>query len=369
MNLLHISDFHLSRYGESGAWTHRDRDGKDEHWEMVHTWHRWQIEGLRDKRGRHDKLRLVDPEGVIHKSKKWPKKDDKVISNLLAMAMKRHQTSAERLIKNRPTTEDLNAMIHVDPLNTNLRFLKLVDEVNALGPELLLITGDITDNGFGYGLVRHYFANWIEGQRLFAVPGNHDTYDMIPRLGRKARTAAKERRYLEFAAGIGLEPEANGAYLRHYKDLAIVGLDSCDMPRTPLSASGEVSKEQLDWLHDLARSPDFSGASLRIALVHHHLLRIPLAVGKRSPMEAGMRLRNAVEVMHSCMDSHLDMLFHGHRHHGYMVQLPGRPTVISAPSSTLGCKSTDRVYGWRMNLEEINPFPMVHDLLDPPAHS
>jgi 3',5'-cyclic-AMP phosphodiesterase len=371
MILIHLSDLHLSRYGESGGWKQRDDDAQ-KRWEVVHSWQRWQIEGLRDKKGRPDDLRLVDPEGVIHKTKNWPsRKDDKVISALLAMAMKRHQTSAERLISNRPTLEDLNAMLHVDPLNTNLRFLKVVDEILSVGPKVIVLTGDITDNGFGYGLVTHYFKEWVENRRLYVVPGNHDTYDMIPRLGRRARADAKEDRYHVFAAEVGMEHNEEGAYLRWLDDIVVVGLDSCKMPRTPLSASGAVSKKQLNWLREESKASTFRNARLRIGLVHHHLLRMPFAVGRRSPLEVGMRLRNAVDVMKACIQAGIDILFHGHRHHGYMVQLPGRPTVIAAPSSTLGCKSSDpeRVYGWRMNLADEHPFPVAHDLLTPPKHA
>ena len=44
-----------------------------------------------------------------------------------------------------------------------------------LGGATLLAAFVMSLAGFGYGLVLHYFADWIEGQRLFAVPGNHDT--------------------------------------------------------------------------------------------------------------------------------------------------------------------------------------------------
>jgi hypothetical protein len=110
---------------------------------------------------------------------------------------------------------------------------------------------------------------------------------------------------------------------------------------------------------------------LRLGLVHHHLLRIPFSVGRRSPIEVGMRLRNATEVIRTCTDAGLDVLFNGHRHHGYVVKLPGRPMVISAPSSTLGCKSAvNQVYGWRMELDDDDtPFPILHRLLDPPGQA
>jgi 3',5'-cyclic AMP phosphodiesterase CpdA len=367
--LLHLSDLHLSRYGESGRW--RQRDLKDDGWEVLHTWHRWQIEGKRDRKGRPDDLRLVDPEGVVHKVKNWPsRRDERAISSLLTTAMKRHQTSAERLITNRPTPEDLEAMLHVDPYNTNLRFLNLTDRVQALGPDVILLTGDLTDNGFGYMLVRHYLKRWIEARRLFVVPGNHDTYDMLPSMGRRARTEAKEERYAEFAANVGMECNDNGCYVRRMDDIAVVGLNSCRMPRTPLSASGAVSKQQLAWLTRLGKDSEFRAARLRLGLVHHHLLRIPFSVGKRSPIEVGMRLRNATEVVRTCTAAGLDVLFNGHRHHGYVVKLPGRPMVISAPSSTLGCKSTvNQVYGWRMELDDDTPFPILQRLLDPPGQA
>jgi hypothetical protein len=105
---------------------------------------------------------------------------------------------------------------------------------------------------------------------------------------------------------------------------------------------------------------------LRVALVHHHLLRMPLELGKRSPIEVGLRLRNASEVMDACKRAGIDILFHGHRHHGYTVQLPGHPMVISSPSSTLGCKSTDLQYVWLIDLDAARPFPLHFEISGAP---
>jgi 3',5'-cyclic AMP phosphodiesterase CpdA len=361
MRLLHLSDLHLSRYGESEAWTQRAK-GDEGRWQPVQVWQRWQIEGCRDRWGRPEKLRLVDPEGLVHKVKSWTRREDKVLAVLLARAMKRHQTSTERLITDRPRPEELRALLAADPRNTNLRFLRVVDQVMALDPELIVITGDITDHGFGYGLVLHYFAPWIAAGRFFAVPGTHDAYDMLPRLGRSARAAHKADCYRAFAEQAHLVTSPSGAYVRRVDDLAIVGIDSCKAPRTPLSASGAVSREQLVWMRELGRDAAFAAARLRIGLVHHHLLRMPFAIGRRSPLEMGMRLRNATEVMEICTEARLDLLLHGHRHHGYMVHLPGHPSVISAPSSTLGCKSTGRVYAWLIDLGVRHPFPVIYPL-------
>ena len=365
MRILHLSDLHLSRYGETGRWTQRDENGAK--WELVHTWQRWIIEGLRDKKDRPEKLRLVDPSGVVHKVRSWPKRDDKTVGALLSLAMERHLTSSENLIAKRPTPEDLSSLLRVDRSNTNLLFLRLLDEVLPLEPDLILLTGDATDNGFGYTLIEHYLADWIARGRLLVVPGNHDTYEMFPRKGRKARAAAKIDRYKVFAEHVGMKAQPHGAWFERVGDFAVVGLSSCKPPITPLSASGEVSSEQLKWLDKLSATPDFKDAKLRLALVHHHLLRMPFDVGKRNPIEVGMRLRNAPEVLAACTRAKIDLVFNGHRHHGYVVQRPGYPMIISSPSSTLGCKSTDLEYVWTIDLAQDQPFPRLNPLDHDPS--
>jgi 3',5'-cyclic-AMP phosphodiesterase len=362
MLLLHLSDLHLSRYGESGSWSERKIED-DELWKPLQIWNRWRVEGCSDRKERPLKLRLVDPEGVVHKVKRWsPKTEEKIVSQMLARAMKRYQTSTERLMQNRPDPQELEEMLRMDPKNTNLRFLKIVEDVRKLHPDVILISGDLTDKGFGYELLLHYFGPWIEAKHLFVVPGNHDVYEMMPRLGRMARAAAKVRRYLEFAERVGLAPNQSGAYVRRLGDVAVVGINSCGASKMPLTAGGAVTREQLAWLGELGRDAAFAGARLRIGLVHHHFLRMPFAVGKRMPFEVGMRLRNAVEVLEICEEAHMDILFNGHRHHGYAVQLPGRPLVISAPSSTLGCKSTGQTYAWLIDLDDPHPRPKLHPL-------
>ena len=358
MLALHLSDLHLSRYGETGTWLPQE-DGDGDDWELLHEIHRWRVEGHLTRRNKPDRLRLVDPEGVVHEVRRWPRDDDKAIHRLLNLAMERHDTSAERLIEARPTSADLAAQLRLDPLNTNLLFLQMLDQILPVSPDLIFLTGDITDTGFGYNLVTHYLAPWIRAGRLFAVPGNHDTYDIIPRVGRKLRIAAKDQCYRDFAAEVGLAGEASGAYVRYVDDLAIVGLNSCKPPRTPLSASGEVSAPQLAWLRALGGTPEFRKARLRIGLVHHHLLRMPFGLGQRNPIEIAMRLRNAPAVMEACWEAGVNILLNGHRHHGYMVGLPEQSLVISSPSSTLGCKFARRDYVWLLNLGAEYPFPVL----------
>jgi 3',5'-cyclic AMP phosphodiesterase CpdA len=358
MLALHLSDLHLSRYGETGAWLPQENGGGPA-WELLHEIHRWRVEARRPSWRKAGRLQLVDPEGVVHERRRWSGADDKAIQRLIALALERHDTSAERLIEARPTAADLAAQLRLDPLNTNLLFLQMLDQILPVSPDLIFLTGDITDNGFGYNLVTHYLAPWIRSGRFFAVPGNHDTYDIIPRVGRKLRLATKDQCYRDFAAEVGLTPEPSGAYVRYVADLAIVGLNSCKPPRTPLSASGEVSASQLTWLRALGRTPEFRQARLRLGLVHHHLLRMPFALGQRTPIEVAMRLRNAPDVMEACGEAGVNLLLNGHRHHGYMVQLPELSLVLSSPSSTLGCKFARRDYAWLIDLAAEHPFPVL----------
>jgi len=75
-------------------------------------------------------------------------------------------------------------------------------------------------------------------------------------------------------------------------------------------------------------------------------------------------LRNASKVMRVCNDVGIDIVFNGHRHHGYMVQLPAHPTIISSPSSTMGCKSSDMRYVWHVDLAGVYPHPQVYRFTD-----
>ena len=94
---------------------------------------------------------------------------------------------------------------------------------------------------------------------------------------------------------------------------------------------------------------------------------MPFELGKRNPIEVGIRLRNAPEVMKVCREAGFDLLLNGHRHHGYVVHLAGHPMVVSSPSSTLGCKSTDMEYVWLIDLGDGRPDVYLHELSDLPS--
>uniref|UniRef100_UPI002584C1EB metallophosphoesterase family protein n=1 Tax=uncultured Methanobrevibacter sp. TaxID=253161 RepID=UPI002584C1EB len=57
-------------------------------------------------------------------------------------------------------------------------FIKAVAEINAINPDMIILTGDLTNNG--------YYSEFIQATKylemfdapLFAVPGNHDARNL-----------------------------------------------------------------------------------------------------------------------------------------------------------------------------------------------
>ena len=127
-----------------------------------------------------------------------------------------------------------------------------IDEINAETPDLVVIAGDITDDGYPdqYPLAHQELAR-IECERIVPVPGNHD---------------ARNVGYLRYEDTFGardsrLRLDVDGI------DLALVAVDSSK----PDLDEGEIGREHYGWIEE-----GFAGeADLRVFLCHHHLMPIP----------------------------------------------------------------------------------------------
>ena len=125
---------------------------------------------------------------------------------------------------------------------------RTVIEINELGPDLVLCTGDLTEMGFrqDYVQANEYLAR-IECPELVVIPGNHD---------------ARNVGYVHFEELFG--PRSRS--LRH-EDVTIVACDSSE----PDLDVGQIGRARYDWLLDEFAAP----ARFRILMLHHHLLPIP----------------------------------------------------------------------------------------------
>jgi 3',5'-cyclic AMP phosphodiesterase CpdA len=187
--IAHASDLHVSTFGD----TFHDRahivkrsarlaDTSDARWTTAWEEGGWRV--LREKKGRRAKIELVDPEGYSHPVPSLRESGGVVdpVERAAAKACRLEARRAKTLANGLPSEGALDVLQQTTPANSNLRFLRAARVLESDGADAILLTGDLTDDGDGYELIEAAFAKWKAKGRLFAVPGNHDTY-LFPLLG------------------------------------------------------------------------------------------------------------------------------------------------------------------------------------------
>ena len=131
-------------------------------------------------------------------------------------------------------------------------FMMAVDEINHLSPEMIILTGDITDNG--------YYKEYLQASKLlpffeaplFAVPGNHD---------------ARNLGYRTFEELIG----ERSWKLTKDDNFTVIGIDSS----SPDENGGQIGIPQHMWLKhqldDCIINNNFS-----VVAFHHHVVSIQI---------------------------------------------------------------------------------------------
>jgi 3',5'-cyclic AMP phosphodiesterase CpdA len=181
-----------------------------------------------------------------------------------------------------------------------------IEEVNAAQPDLVVIAGDVTDEGYAdeYAAVRDELGA-LTCRRIVLVPGNHD---------------ARNVGYLRFEDTFGprdsrLRDEIAGV------DVALVAVDSSK----PDLDEGEVGREHYPWIQQgFADEVD-----LRIFVCHHHLMPIPWT-GRESN-----QVLDAGDVLSLLRECGVDLVISGHRHVPWVWPVAGMLLVHSGTTSTL----------------------------------
>jgi len=362
--IAHLSDLHLSRFGErvtpSTLFKGRlPRPGlvtkvKWKDVEEINGWRiqRWSTVGRKVVHGGSLGLRLIDPSGVRHdRALVAPGRGQKdrvedTVNQMRMLAQVRAKAALACLCNNGVEEEELGHLLQLDPINTNLRFMQALLEVRKISPDLIVITGDLTDDGWGYELVTCALADYIVADRFYAVAGNHDLSAVPPGARRNTPLYEKGGRWAAFLSAARLEAEQAGASHMVYDDVQLLGLNSSVVPsKLAWSGRGRVGNEQLNVAAHLIRSVDRPRA--RICLLHHHVAHLSLGpISRADPGQFAMKLRDARQVVRLLGDNRFAGVMNGHRHHGYHVQEAGLPHVVSSPSTTLGCKPTGERYFW-----------------------
>lgn len=165
---------------------------------------------------------------------------------------------------------------------------RAVIELNELKPNVVVITGDLTNEGFKqeYLLAKSYLDK-IGCENLLVVPGNHD---------------ARNVGYVHFEEMFGSRQS-----VLHRNGLSIVGVDSSE----PDLDHGTVGRHRYEWVRE-----QFShDADFRVFILHHHLLPVPGTGRERNMVyDAG----DTLEVLQECK---VNLILAGHKHVPYAWRL------------------------------------------------
>ncbi len=185
-----------------------------------------------------------------------------------------------------------------------------VKEINELAPDIVIVTGDLTENGFlsEYELAREHLDR-IECKRTIVGTGNHDYrstgYLLCKRYFQKPRV-------LEF------------------RDVVVVYLSSA----RPDKDGGEVGYRQVQWLRKIL---DERKDKFKVVALHHHLVPIPDTGLERSTVA------DAGDVLRAITQSRVNLVLCGHRHRPWSL------VVGSSQVVNVGTVSSKKFRGFFAN--------------------
>jgi len=189
-------------------------------------------------------------------------------------------------------------------------FLSAVKEINEMSPEVVLVTGDLTENG----LLSEFKTAAKELRRLrpekiIYVSGNHDY---------RSTGYLLFREFFPFLQVTELEE-------------AVIAVLSSARPDRD---DGEVGHRQNLWLEGTLGK---HGDKVRIVAMHHHVIPVPDTGADQIPViDAGDALRSLVK-------SRVDLVLCGHRHRPWRWRLENMLVVHA------GSVSCEKLRGFFLN--------------------
>jgi 3',5'-cyclic AMP phosphodiesterase CpdA len=189
-------------------------------------------------------------------------------------------------------------------------FSRAAEEVNALDPDVIVITGDLTDNG----LINQYRdakkrLGMLRCKNVVTASGNHDY---------------RSTGYLLFKNAFGFR--------------RIVKVDNTVFivmgTARPERDEGEIGHRQVVWLQKTLRRYK---RKRTVIVMHHHLVQVPDTGPDTIPIiDAGDTLRALIK-------SEADLVLGGHRHRPWMWNVQNLPILHA------GSVSSERLRGFFHN--------------------
>ncbi len=176
--------------------------------------------------------------------------------------------------------------IHVGAYKPQL-LLEAIDEINTLKPDIVLISGDLTENGLltEYEEVKKHI-DMLKAKEIIILPGNHDYrhtgYILFKRY-------FKSKQFYQF------------------DNYAIVTLNTARPDRD----EGEVGYRQSLWMIDKLKNSN----RFKIIAMHHHLIAAPDTGSDR------IIVLDAGDVLHAALLSKTNLVLCGHKHRPWLWNL------------------------------------------------
>lgn len=200
--------------------------------------------------------------------------------------------------------------IHCGPMFNYGKFRAAIEEINNLNPEVVVATGDITENGIlsEFKMAAEEFKK-LEVKKAIYISGNHDY---------RSTGYLLFKQFFPFNQVTDLE------------DVVIVVLSSARPDRD----DGEVGHRQNLWLENtLAAHKD----KVKIVAIHHHIIPVPdTGADQITIVDAG-------DVLRSLVQSNVDLVLCGHRHRPWKWEIE-KMKVIHA-----GSVSCEKLRGFFLN--------------------
>jgi len=187
---------------------------------------------------------------------------------------------------------------------------RAIVEINDLAPDIVVCSGDLTSHGFKdeYALARRYLDR-LECESVVVIPGNHDSRNVG---------------YVHFEELFG----ARNSCLR-VGGVTVVAVDSTE----PDLDNGQIGRGRYGWIEEqFAAAGSLAGragdsrpedpapaapgqATLRIFVLHHHLLPIPGTGRERNIVN------DAGDALECLQRAGVDLVLSGHKHVPYAWRL------------------------------------------------
>ena len=191
--------------------------------------------------------------------------------------------------------------LHVGSQFLQEKFDRLVDEVNEINPDVIVITGDLTNEG----LMKEYekcktLLTKFKTKKIIAISGNHDYRNTGYLLF---------KRYFPFQTINELSD-----------NIVLVTVGTARPDRN----EGEVGYRQNLWLE---RTMKKYKDHVKIVAMHHHLIAIPdTGSDQLTVVDAG-------DVLRTVLETDVDVVLCGHKHRPWSWNF-GKLNVVNAGTAT-----------------------------------